>query len=222
MNNTIIQDTAVVGLFDILGFRSRIRSAEPSQFVQLLNCLSTMPNESLVGEEYVGSMQYSDSIVLYGRSGDIDLDIAMVVISASNLLGRASRMGFPIRGALSLGPMYIDQENRQILGVPLVDAYDIEQQQDWMGAVVDLRHEERFSSAFVRSPIPECLVRYPAPLKEGTRRDLLCIGWTFRTDRHTVEDSFSNAEESHEVYRKLKNTLDFFDACIATWEAWQK
>jgi len=146
----------------------------------------------------------------------------MVVVSASNLLGRASNMGFPIRGALSLGPMYIDQENRQILGIPLIDAYDIEQQQDWMGAVVVPRYEEQFSSAFARSPIPECLVRYPAPLKTGTRRDLLCIGWTFRTDRHKVEDSFFHARESHEVYRKLRNTLDFFDACIPTWEAWQR
>lgn len=201
-----------IALFDILGFRDLVRQKASSELPKLLDDLQAMTEHSRPSSDLVGTAFFSDTILLYGTSREQSTDVAMVIVAASNLLGLAAQRGIPLRGALSFGHMFIDSTKGQIIGPPLVCAYEIEQQQEWMGAVIDPKQTNIFEEAVKDGPVRCCIVPYPAPMKSGARIVHLCIDWMFRiSGRAVLKDVFRNAEQRHDIYRKYMNTLEFAD-----------
>lgn len=212
-----------IALFDVLGFRERIKTTPPENFGRLLDELHRVSSTSNPSETHVGAVLYSDSIVLYGKSSELAMNVFMVTTAASNLLNLAARHGFPLRGALSIGPMYIDAPRSYAIGPALVDAYDLEQRQAWMGAVVNPACEAEFMSAIPAWTEPGILVRYPAPMKDGSRQECLCVGWTFRLpNRGSIDVAFKGSEERQDAFLKHQNTLAFFDSQEPVWQRFQK
>ncbi len=208
----IISGKIPIAMFDILGFRSLVISADPSKYTEILTNLRVMARGATPIEDYVDGMFFSDTIVLFGKGTNTILETAMVAVAASNLMGIAARWKIPIRGALSFGNMHIDTNMNYIVGAPMIKAFDLEKQQEWMGAVVDKEHEKLFESSIKNGPASNCLVWYPAPMKFGPRDKWLCCGWTFRLKtRSILEDMFKDAMQDHETYRKYKNTIDYYD-----------
>ena len=208
----IISGKIPIALFDILGFRSLIVATDPSKYSDILENLRIISKGASPIEYFVDMMFFSDTIVLYGKGKENVLEVALVAVAASNLLGIAARRKIPIRGALSFGDMHINTAKNYIAGAPLVKAYDLEKQQEWMGAVVDREHEKLFESSVAKGPASNCLVSYPAPMKTGPREKWLCVGWTFRLEsRNDLAVVFKESEQDHDIYRKYKNTLEFYD-----------
>jgi hypothetical protein len=111
--------------------------------------------------------------------------------------------------------MYIDSVNERIVGPPMVSAYELEQQQEWMGAIVDPAHADRYQQSIQHGPVREFVVKYRAPMKSGQRSVYLCVGWTFRIgQRDQITQAFKDAELRHDSYRKYKNTLEFYDSGV--------
>jgi hypothetical protein len=212
----VIEGDNIIGLFDILGFRARISATPPEDFRKLLDEVLHLSKAGLVHESMVGGMLFSDTVVLYGKGRSLESSIFGVVVSASNLLNIAARRGLAIRGAITRGPLLVDEKVACVVGTPLVRAYDLEKSQQWMGAIVDPTHANLIHSHMNES-LPECLINYPAPLKSGPRVPYVCVGWTFRLHerRDSIEHAFQGADEDHSAYTKLQNTLAFYDHCKA-------
>ena len=214
-NRRILEGENVVAIFDILGFRALVHSTPPSDFRKLLHDVLYLSGAAPLDEDRVGSLVLSDTIVLYGRTSEAEANLFSVTVSSSNLLNAAARRGLPIRGALSTGPLLIDENNTSLVGVPVVSAYELQQRQEWMGAIMDPQCADRFETVLSQSVLPECALLYRAPMKSGPRLEYLCVGWTFRLagDRRILEEAFPGADNSHDAWAKRQNTLAFFDFC---------
>ena len=176
---------------------------------------------SLVSDEIIGSIVFSDTIVLFGLSGKKHLDESCVIFSASNLLNMSARLGVPVRGALTFGEMYINQNEKMVIGPALVKGYDLEQRQNWMGAIIDPDYEDRFTAALLTSPksLHNNVVPYSAPLKTGMRKKYKCIGWLhrYKPSEGMLYSLFSRKNDPekvrHDVYQKFVNTLEYLRYC---------
>lgn len=218
----IIQGKRAIAIFDILGFRELIKSAKIKLLPEILKNTLSLSKSSLVDDSILGSIVFSDTIVFYGINDESFLDEALIIISASNLLSIAARNGIPLRGALTYGDVYIDRKEEHIIGPAIVRGYDLERSQDWIGALVDYDFQDRFAEGNKSSPpiLRNNLLTYYVPLKSGDRIPYLCIGWMHRCEitksklwKLFFGSKDCNGKHTHEVYRKYKNTLDFFEFC---------
>ncbi len=101
IHREVLEGENVVAIFDILGFRALVQATPPSSFHKLLDEVIILSHGGPIDDNMLGSMVLSDTIVLYGRTSELPLDIVTVMVSASNLLNAAARNALPIRGAIS-------------------------------------------------------------------------------------------------------------------------
>lgn len=209
-----------VALFDILGFRELINRTPLAEVRRIVQSTIAAAAKSRVSPDMLGSMVLSDTIILYAdpklpKQGAA----ALVTISSSNLINHFARRGIPLRGALSMGELWVDPRSNTMAGRALVKAYELEQQQDWCGALVDPDCADVYERGVSKSPMHLELVSYCAPLKSGERKALPCVNWVHRY-RHfgtSVGALFGGkAEIDHSVHRKYTNTQLFVDHCIST------
>ncbi len=104
----------------------------------------------------------------------------------------------------------MDPERSAIFGPAVIAAYEVEQRQDWMGAIIDPSCDHLLAANFLRSDA--LAVRYYAPMKQGDRRKYICVDWRDGVpNRDAVREAFVRPEDRHESFRKLENTLRFYD-----------
>ncbi|HVM59576.1 MAG TPA: hypothetical protein VMV72_01815 [Verrucomicrobiae bacterium] len=92
------------------------------------------------------------------------------------------RAGLPIRGAVSLGAYFFNEQPPFFVGKGLVEAYEEAQSQDWAGSVVCERAEEELEvlkneSVLLRDTLPEYVIRYAVPFKRGESVVRPCVNW---------------------------------------------
>ncbi len=216
----IISGKRAIAIFDILGFREIVQSTKLEKLPEIVKKTLNLSKGPLISYDLVGSIFFSDTIVLYGLSGEDFLDESWIIVSSSNLLNMSARFGIPIRGALTYGDIYINLREKTVIGPALVKGYDLEQKQNWMGAIIDPDYEDRFNRGLLTLPntLHNNLIEYAAPLKSGIRRDYKCIGWLHRF-KPTEDDMYSifikNTDNKipHDVYQKYLNTIEFLRYC---------
>jgi hypothetical protein len=132
---------AFIAFFDVLGFQSRLRQYSLKELIAGYRRLAetkmqsgTIPILSKQGGAYrqVGSTIFSDSI-LFWCNDDWDAVQSLVTASAY-LIAAAIDIDWPLRGGLAYGECVLDRETRTFVGQPIIDAYNTEQSQEWIGA----------------------------------------------------------------------------------------
>ena len=79
---------------------------------------------------------FSDTIIVYSDKKDrAGLDIFYRFII--NILIESINLDLPLRGGISYGDTYIDEEKDIFLGEAIVKAHDVEQSQNWCGLSTD-------------------------------------------------------------------------------------
>jgi hypothetical protein len=213
-----LQTKTYLALFDILGFKEIVSSYSIDRVSNLYNNL-LIKSDPYVTTDNVKSMLISDTIILYHSDPTDNVAPTEIIVTSSNILNYFARNGIALRGALSFGELFINESDKIIIGKPLVRAYEFEKKQNWAGAIIDPNCEsEYFNSYFYKAQIGTGnVIKYPAPLKDGMRKDYQCIEWVHR---HSYSLDllhklfFKNADEiSHSVYVKYRNTLDFIVYC---------
>jgi hypothetical protein len=105
--------------------------------------------------------------------------LSHVFTTVGNLIAFALINGLPLRGALAFGECYIDPTKQLAVGQPIVDAYRLEQHQEWLGAAVSA---DQFREPSKVVPLREgCgIVPYPVPTKTKVipKGQLLALDWT--------------------------------------------
>ncbi|MEW6299607.1 MAG: hypothetical protein AB1671_18050 [Thermodesulfobacteriota bacterium] len=105
--------------------------------------------------------------------------LSHIFTTVGNLIAFALINGLPLRGALAFGECYIDPTKQLAVGQPIVDAYRLEQHQEWLGAAVSA---DQFREPSKVVPLREgCgIVPYPVPTKTKVipKGQLLALDWT--------------------------------------------
>ena len=141
-----------VAFIDILGFKGIVDASSADELGEkftnvigktlpaLNGKIGDFPNEPTFfpnyprDRPYCISFAFSDSIILISNDESEESCLALLIYSlrvSQILIG----YGFPVRGAITFGEMYVDRENSLFLGKALTRAYTVEQRQNWIGLV---------------------------------------------------------------------------------------
>jgi hypothetical protein len=175
-----------VALFDILGYAELVKSS------RLRDVLSTYEKvkEEIVdmqgGLDSIGHpitiRSFSDTFLIYtsdtANLEQEEIDNALLALFAicGYLFRTANQNKLPIRGAITEGELIVS--NGIEIGQPIVDAYLMEQKQEWIGCWVAEKCIKRISSAARQENLKEkTVVKYDIPLKEDKVKQLDALNW---------------------------------------------
>src|SRR6266568_7866780 len=184
---------AFVGLFDVLGFKSRLSDhgldEVRSGYRQLVDRkvdAGVVPVFSGAGGTYrrLATTIFSDTILLWCI--DEWEAVQTLVTGAAYLLATAVDMRWPLRGALAYGQCVLDRQSRTFIGQPIIEAYEAEQAQEWVGAALTSSVTcHPLLGARVQSL--EDVVEYPVPVKDGHHALTHALHWCPYSSRASVE-----------------------------------
>ena len=126
---------------------------------------------------------------------------------------------FPVRGAVTRGPMYVNEQLNVFLGEALVRAYELEQQQQWIGVAIDpsvlSAHPDLANGLLPNDSLLGHIFReYDVPMKGDRTERLRTLNWRFNL---VVKDGtrWLFAESDREdVAVKIQNTLAFAKSVV--------
>lgn len=154
---------------------------------------------------------FSDSIIIYSSDDSFDNGYA-VIRMAQKILQMLIVRQLPVRGAITFGEVYIDEERGIRVGEPFTKAYILEQQQEWIGVLVSKSVVEEFPELFRNNNASE-VIKYFVPLKCGHCEEAYVLNWRDRfSDK--ILDSLSLFPKIYgdKIQIKYNNTIDFVNA----------
>jgi hypothetical protein len=225
-----------VAFFDILGFGSWVESDGSKEvFNYVRGFLNLMIRSSLPGsvvhpdmtvdliESNIGYINFSDSIVFYSQDDSYDCLKTMLKVCGEFMnivICGPSRM---IRGALAHGDFYADPESSAYVGKGLIDAYHLEEQQEWLA--FSFHRSVEVLVEFERALIeyPGYIVRSLVSLHK-TNEKPYCINWASKrylnpkfNARRSLLDCYrrglkslrGNLHECEKLKRRIRATREF-------------
>ena len=114
--------------------------------LQAPNEPSLFPN-SEDNQAWCWSFHFSDTIVLISHD-DSETSCLKLLVYLRTVIQCLLAAKFPPRGAVSFGEMFVDINRHMFLGKALVDAYNLEKQQDWIGCALSNSIEAAFPKMF--------------------------------------------------------------------------
>ena len=174
-----------VGVFDVLGFKARLQRVPLPRLVEdykrLLDAkqwAATIPVLGAQGAELwtVGTTVFSDTVVIWCDDGKEQVDTFLAACSV--FVAAAIDAGWPMRGGVAYGSVVMSRRQRIFVGQPIVDAYLLEQSQQWVGAAV---HQSCCDHPILGGFIAKHdeVIPYPVPTgrKKNRVRSTLAVHW---------------------------------------------
>lgn len=129
----------------------------------------------------IGRYHFSDTLFLWSdpvseSDPELELRISQHFYSfLCDLVSFALFQGIPLRGAISFGATFVDANTGIVVGQPVIDAYRLEQAQEWIGVALhptcSNRSQHKEASFFI--------VRYSPPLKPtASDTPSVTLDWT--------------------------------------------
>ncbi len=208
---------AFIAFFDVLGFQARLRHSGLSEVLAAYRNLAetkirsgTLPVFSRAGVTHhqVGSAIFSDCIIFWCND---DWEAVQSLVSASaHMIAAAIDMGWPLRGGLAYGECVLDRDTRTFIGQPIIDAYNTERSQKWIGAGL---HQSVLGHSTLGEKIGrlEDVIEYDVPIKKGQPVLSHAVHWCPYSSRArtSIDEMKRNIEE-----RKAKRYYDLTLAYI--------
>jgi hypothetical protein len=177
--------------------------------------------EEFFGDVHVGVAWFSDTILLYSRE-DSDEAVRNLILTVGWLLFETILGGFTrIRSGISYGEVYIDDKDAVFVGKPIVEAYRLEQRQQWSGAALTERASERIPQQVRHGQYADWwVVPYEIPVKDDPVLRTLAVNWTWglhhpdqllRWSPTADVPTESDWESRPDVCEKFINTKVFHD-----------
>ncbi|MEN6325735.1 MAG: hypothetical protein ABFD18_05970 [Syntrophomonas sp.] len=216
-------DKRAVAFLDILGFKKMIDRIPLEKIVEnyekLINNSRGYSNwignntESSIftGADPKDMCKQSDSIILFANDSS-EVSFLRLIIYAWRLLQFSIVTGLPIRGAISYGDIYINEDLNVFLGKGLLKAYQIEGKQNWIGVILDEIVEEQYSNIFgpKNTIFNNVMLKYNVPFKDGSYHNFRALNWRFNLIvKNGTRSLFKNEDNDQSVEAKILNTLEF-------------
>ena len=228
-----------VAFFDILGFSSwveNIGSKEVFTYVRgFLNLMvrASLP-ESIVNQDMsvelsksdIGYINFSDSILFYSVDDSYQCLKTMLKICGEFMnvvICGPSRM---LRGAIAHGEFYADPKVNAYVGKALIDAINLEGDQEWIGLSLHKSMEKVKDFDKAKEEHKGYLIESLVPLKENRKKLLFSINWANKKyldvsfnamksielcHKRGLESLKDNPEELIKLERRIQNTKDFLE-----------
>jgi hypothetical protein len=250
----MVQSEKYIAFLDILGFKDLVTNNSHSDLVRKIqNLLLPSIEHSLsngkrkivdrngvatsiadIDEIKIHSLTISDSIMFWTDDCSLGsfMQIALVV---RNTLESGFYTGLPMRGAISLGDLsftnltFGDKTSNfhsLLIGRGLVEAYKLENKQEWAGCIVDeccikkvieLEPGMKVDSDWFLSK--KLIIKYEAPYKGGNSKKEYVIRWLKEPqylNEVNVRKNFSAHKKNildENTELKIQNTLKFIEYC---------
>jgi hypothetical protein len=214
-----------VALFDILGFKDLVKTDNLDEvyktFRGILNIKSDINEmaghlDALLQENCISMHNYSDTFLIYTSDINncdqktVDKRFHALLASCDSLFISANENKLPIRGAISAGELIISEGI--YIGKPIVEAYENEQQQEWIGCCISNDAINLISKDALNDHIREkAVVLYEVPCKDGDIKKVYVYNWTLSVLFKKGDYRILNKRDRHDwpTERKHRNTWDF-------------
>lgn len=210
INSNLWTDTGehFVLFMDILGFKERVIRTPHNELFEKLKDFKErnkelMPLLQNKEEELLRMSQFSDSIIVVSRDAD-KRDLHRIARAAVVLMHNALEVGFAIKGAIAKGKVTFDKDNDIYFGLPIVDAYLLEEELKFLGVVFHYTVENSIrkilSSPVIRGKkeLYTPINKYKIPLKTGNATHY-CIEY------HNLVRNLSKGDYSNRIKALLNN-----------------
>lgn len=228
-----------VAFIDILGFKSIFNNIRNPDDLgdQMSVILQSSIRSALLGKSVnvddefdlsgissIKVYQFSDAIVLYTED-DNDDTLEDLVITLNLLFAQSIIRGFPLRGAITYGDLYV--KGSIVVGKPLIEAYQLEGRQEWSGLIVDCDINPQMLSQLKSEKL---IVDHEVTLKDQKNtenliiEEHLVINWPQYCGLRISSPEefkrnfsrFSGELQKIEHIKKRERTLDFFKNNLGT------
>lgn len=197
----------------------------------------------------LNSLVISDSIIIWTDDTNPN-NFVQLVTTVKHHLHLSMKLGIPLRGAITSGQLSVKfgrHENSPkqnsfatLLGLPLTNAYVLENKSEWSGCVIDNscigEYEKEIEMCLAENPNCinldglvklDILNKYLVPMKSGKLEEFYCLNWTnyFLTDQLTEDDvrkafkSHNKKSDNWSVETKIRNTIDYLNSSKRSYEA---
>ena len=230
---------------DILGFKDLIQREEHDVVLEKLTILSNFKNviNSMKWEEYINedmlhdkpcfhSVTFSDSLFIFTKNDSIENFIAISFLSR-HLMRHSIKNKIPIKGVLSHGFTTVNKKEHIFFGQPIVDAFLLENELNYIGIVIHNSFEKYFNDILpdyrkygIKRNLKPILMELKTPLKKG-RYKHFNVNWfkafnedDFDFNNKDFEDFLcSEIEEikcniSGDIRRYIDNTIAVYDEIV--------
>ena len=237
----ILMDFRTVALLDILGFKNRIKNTPLESLAkqyeravaETANALnkpmgSSSQNPTLFSnkqgnEEYCKRFVFSDSIILFSNDHS-EASALKLLIYTWRFMQALLGAGFPVRGGIAYGEVYVNPSLNVFLGKGLTSAYELEQKQNWIGVSIDesvigvcsLLARELESDSLLRN----VLWKYDVPFKNGQQEKMHTINWRFNLIVERGTRSLFKLTGDKNIDVKIDNTLEYAKHVIDSGEVY--
>lgn len=226
-----------VAFFDLLGFSSWLEAdGSHKVFTYVRGFLYLMIRASLPGSivhpdmsvtvnnDNIACINFSDSIVFYTRDdseGCLETILNVAGEFMNVVITGPSRM---IRGAIAHGEFFADPTANAYVGRALVDAYRLEERQDWLSCSIDNSIVQLPFFELLRKNRPNFIVKALVPLRNSTEYPF-CLNWadpnTFHNmslgatpglvecEHRAIKAVQNNPGELEKLARRVTNTRNF-------------
>lgn len=219
----------VVTFIDILGFKNLIKNnslknlarAYETILAQVLSVnkrqeIETRPTlfpEHPLDLPYCKTFMFSDSIIIIAN-GPSQIETLKTLIFTWRTFQQLLVSGLTARGAVSFGEIYINTSKNIFLGSALTKAYELEQTQEWVGAIVDdnvfeafpmLKKEVDNKDGFLN----KLFLRYEVPLKNKKAIMAYTINWRANLMLEKGAKSLFEYTGEKIVDIKFDNTIEY-------------
>lgn len=183
--------------------------------------------------DHVAAFTFSDTILLFTK-GDKSEDLRSILLTCLELFAALLSRSTPIRVGVAHGLFIFNQDENAFVGPPLVQAYRLGEEAQWLGAVLDQTVADR--AAQLQPPLQDpnggnLIVQWKVPLKTGKKALLPVLAWP-RSHRNNfkVRPPIS-AETFYQAFvqlfgpfeglraqdrEKYENTVAFVNAMLTT------
>jgi hypothetical protein len=155
---------------------------------------------------------FSDSIILISLDESL-MSCLKLLIYSWRLTQVCLSARMPVRGAITFGEIYINQNKNITLGKALTRAYKLEKKQQWIGVSLDENMENLLPELFHQiRDIPilsDIFLRYEVPFKEDKRKLLHTLNWRWNMIVESGTRSLFSDSNDKNIKEKVSNTLDY-------------
>lgn len=209
-----------VGYFDLLGTRQLIKKDKMLEVFQSFAWAASRIDALNRRNMGILHVWFSDTFVVLSDDDSQETFAAVELLSRWFVVALIWR-NIPVRGSISCGRLYADQDKGLYFGPALVEAYEWSEGQDWIGLVLcpscierleKLEQSTRNYKHYVEYTIPPFM---KSPPDDSCRCAARILGDWVKEGNSSNSDVLSNLHEmcggqkDEKIIRKYRRTIDF-------------
>jgi hypothetical protein len=177
-----------VGIFDILGFKERVRNNTHEFIYYELNDLKSELEKRVANFKRINKAHeeggfrwkfdetahilFSDTIVFITENAEIDAYWS-IKAESNFLIKKCIEKLIPIKGCIAKGEVSYNEKKQILFGTPIIDAYLLSEEMKFMGVLVDKSMENDIKERNVKEDrmLDRTILHKAVPLKKGNENN---------------------------------------------------